>query len=154
MGFGPLSTATWISPHDLTDEVKELAEKLKVKEYVQVFQTRYQNTNDPESIVSRCWDLNRIHKRYAQFIKEFRPRMEAHQRQIHAGERIEPSDYFVERFKLIDDYRRLPYLDPDLPEELLPINCLRSEATELFDQYHDLLTEKANLYFDSVMEAY
>lgn len=154
MGFGPLSTATWISPHDLTDEVKELAEKLKVKQYIQVFQTRCQNTNDPESIVSRCWDLGKIRKRYAHFIKEYHERMEAYQKRIADGVSIEPSEYFVERFKLIDDYRRLPYLDPDLPEELLPVNWPRSEATELFDQYHDLLTEKANLYFDSVMGSY
>jgi len=48
--------------------------------------------------------------------------MEAHQERINNGDTIEPSDYFVERFKLIDDYRRLLYLDPDLPEELLPVN--------------------------------
>jgi len=80
--------------------------------------------------------------------------MEAHQERINNGDTIEPSDYFVERFKLIDDYRRLLYLDPDLPEELLPVNWPRSEATEPFDQYHELLTEQANQYFDSVLEEY
>jgi DNA-binding transcriptional regulator PaaX len=60
----------------------------------------------------------------------------------------------VERFKLTDDYRRLPYLAPDLPEELLPVNWLRSEATDLFEQYLELLTKQANQYFDSVLEEY
>jgi phenylacetic acid degradation operon negative regulatory protein len=80
--------------------------------------------------------------------------MEAHQERINNGEPIEPSDYFVERFKLTDDYRRLPYLAPDLPEELLPVNWLWSEATDLFEQYLELLTEQANQYFDSVPEEY
>jgi DNA-binding transcriptional regulator PaaX len=48
----------------------------------------------------------------------------------------------------------LPYLAPDLPEELLPVNWLRSEATGLFEQYLELLTEQANHYFDSVLEEY
>jgi DNA-binding transcriptional regulator PaaX len=48
----------------------------------------------------------------------------------------------------------LSYLDPDFPEELLPVNWLRSEATDLFDQYHELLTEQANQYFDSVLDEY
>ncbi len=39
-----------------------------------------------------------------------------------------------------------------LSEELLPVNWLRSEATDLFDQYHELLTEQANQYFDSVLK--
>ena len=71
-----------------------------------------------------------------------------------AGEKIEPSECFAERFKLIHEYRRLPFFDPDLPEELLPDNWLRSEARALFDEYHSLLAEKANRYFDSVLKAY
>jgi phenylacetic acid degradation operon negative regulatory protein len=154
MGFGPLTTATWISPHDLTDEVSELADKLKIQPYIQIFQTRIKNSNDPAEIVARCWDLQKIHKRYSTFIKEYRKKMVDHQTRIDEGEIIESSEYFVQRFKLIDDYRRLPYLDPDLPEELLPKNWLRSEAMDLFDQYHGMLTEKANQYFDSVLAEY
>ena len=154
MGFGPLTTATWISPHDLTDEVSELADNLKIQPYIQIFQTRMKNSNNPAEIVARCWDLQKIHKRYNAFIKEYRKKSDDYQKRIDEGENIEPSEYFVQRFKLIDDYRRLPYLDPDLPEELLPKNWLRSEAMDLFDRYHEMLTEKANLYFDSVLAEY
>ncbi len=154
MGFGPLTTATWISPHDLTDEVIELADTLRIKPYIQIFQTRMKNSNDPAGIVSRCWDLQKIHKRYGALIKEYRKKMDDHQKCLDEGKIIESSDYFVQRFRLIDDYRRLPYLDPDLPEQLLPKNWLRSEAMDLFDRYHDMLTEKANQYFDSVLAEY
>jgi DNA-binding transcriptional regulator PaaX len=33
-------------------------------------------------------------------------------------------------------------------------NWLRSEATDPFDQYYELLTEQANQYFTSVLEDY
>ena len=152
MGYGPLGEATWISPRDLAKEVEELAEKLEIKEYVQVFQAKHQGFADPQSIVSRCWDLSRIHKKYADLIAAYRPKLEDYLRRLQAGEPIEPSECFAERFKLIHEYRRLPFFDPDLPQELLPQSWLRSEAAALFQEYHDLLTEKANEYFKSVIE--
>ena len=78
MGYGPLSTATWISPHDLSKEVEGLAKKLKIKEYVQVFQAKHLGFSDPKTVISRCWDLNRIHKKYANFITEYRAKLDEH----------------------------------------------------------------------------
>lgn len=154
LGYGPLSTATWISPHDMATEVEEIARRLRIKEYVQVFQAKHQNFSDPQSIISRCWDLERIHKKYASFIDKYRSDLRNHRKRLQAGEFIEPSECFVERFKIIDEYRRLPFFDPDLPEKLLPRDWLRSQATALFNEYHDLLAEKANRYFDSVLAEY
>ncbi|MFC1946016.1 PaaX family transcriptional regulator C-terminal domain-containing protein [Chloroflexota bacterium] len=154
MGYGPLSTATWISPHDLSKEVEGLAKKLKIKKYVQVFQAKHLGFSIPKTIISRCWDLNRIHKRYANFISEHRAKLEEHRERLSSGESIDPSELFTERFKLIHEYRRLPYFDPDLPEALLPESWLRSQASALFNEYHDMLAEKANNYFDSVLKAY
>ncbi|MEE8413449.1 MAG: PaaX family transcriptional regulator C-terminal domain-containing protein, partial [Dehalococcoidales bacterium] len=154
IGYGPLSTATWISPHDLSREVEEIAEKLHIMEYVKIFQSRHQGCSDDRSIICRGWDLERIHKKYADFIKEYRPRFEDHLRRFQDGESIEPSECFVERFKLIDEYRKLPFFDPDLPLEMLPENWLRPRASALFDEYHDSLTQKANEYFDSVSRDY
>ena len=154
MGYGPLSVATWISPHDLSKEVEEIVEKLQIKEYVQIFQAKHQGLTDDKSIIARCWDLDRIHKKYAGFIAEHHPKLEDHLGRLQAGQPVEPSECFVERFELIDEYRRLPFFDPDLPEELLPQNWLRSQTAALFYEYHDLLAEKANKYFNSVFEAY
>jgi len=154
MGYGPLTAATWISPHDLTKEVEEIAKNLQIREYVQTFQARHQGFTDSQSIISRCWNLSRIHEKYASFVAEYRPKLEDHLKRLQAGEPIEPSECFGERFKLIHQYRRLPFFDPDLPEELLPQNWLRSQAAALFHEYHDLLTKKANEYFDSVIKEY
>jgi phenylacetic acid degradation operon negative regulatory protein len=154
MGYGPLSTATWISPNDLSKEVEELAGRLKIREYLQVFRATHLGFSSPKEIISRCWDLKRIHRGYAGFINEYQGKLEGYREQLRRGENIEPGECFAERFKLIHEYRRLPFFDPDLPEELLPDNWLRSRARGLFREYYDLLGEKANSYFDSVLKAY
>jgi phenylacetic acid degradation operon negative regulatory protein len=154
MGYGPLSEATWISPYDLTREVKSLLARLNIEEYVHIFSARHQGGTDPAELVSRCWDLGKIHRMYADFLAAYRPKLEEHRKRVEAGETIEPSECFVARFNLIHEYRKLPFYDPDLPLELLPDNWLRPQAAVLFDEYHGLLTEKANEYFDSVCQNY
>jgi len=154
MGYGSLSEATWISPYDLTKEVGDLVDRLQVKGYVQIFQAKSQGFTDPKEIVSLGWDLSRIHGKYASFIEKYQPKLEDHLRRLRAGEPIEPSECFVERFSLIHEYRKLPFFDPDLPAELLPEDWLRPKAAALFREYHDLLADKANKYFDLVFREY
>jgi phenylacetic acid degradation operon negative regulatory protein len=154
MGYGALGEATWISPYDLTREVKSLLKRLNIEEYVHIFTAQHQGSTDPREIVSHCWDLGKIHQKYVDFLNEYRPKLEEHRKRLEAGETIEPSECFVARFKLIHEYRKLPFFDPNLPLELLPENWLRPQAAALFDEYHGLLTEKANAYFDSVSQDY
>jgi phenylacetic acid degradation operon negative regulatory protein len=154
LGFGALSEATWISPNNLQKEVEETVDRLGIREYVQVFQAKHIGYNDPKRLVERCWDLNMIHNRYADFVDKYQPKLENHQERLRAGETIEPSDCFLERFNLIHEYRKLPYYDPDLPAELLPKKWLRSKAASVFNEYHDLLNEKATEYFKSVIKQY
>jgi phenylacetic acid degradation operon negative regulatory protein len=154
LGYGALVEATWISPYDLTGEVTTLLGRLNIEEYVHIFNAQHQGNTDPKEIVSRCWDLGKIHQRYTGFLKEYRPKLGEHLIRLKAGETIEPSECFVERFNLIHAYRKLPYYDPDLPLALLPENWLRPQSVALFDEYHDSLTEKANEYFDAVSENY
>ncbi len=154
MGYGALTEATWISPYELAKEAEELGERLKIREYLQIFQARNQGLTDPKKMVSLGWDLSRIHQKYASFTQKYQPKLESHLRRSRAGETIEPSECFVERFGLIHEYRKLPFFDPDLPAELLPEDWLRPKAAALFREYHGLLADKANRYFDSVFNEY
>jgi phenylacetic acid degradation operon negative regulatory protein len=154
LGYGTLCDSTWISPYDLTKEVKNLLKRLNIEKYVLIFSARHQSGTDPREIVSRCWDLSKIHQKYADFLTEYQPKLEGHLKRLQTGETIEPSECFVARFNLIHEYRKLPFFDPDLPLELLPENWLRPQAAALFDKYHASLTEKANEYFNSVSNNY
>jgi phenylacetic acid degradation operon negative regulatory protein len=153
LGYGALSEATWISPYDLSQEVQELARSIGVVEYIFSFQVRHNGLTQPAQIVAKCWDLEKIHRKYAQFVQVYRPKYEDHLARLRRGEAVEPSECFVERFNLIHEYRRLPYYDPDLPRELLSDGWLRPEAANLFRDFHDLLADKANSYLESVLAA-
>lgn len=150
MGYGPLGNATWISPHDLSGEVRELAQSLGVSQYVEVFSAHHRGFTSPEALVARCWELERIHQGYHHFLDTYTPRFEESRARLQRGEALAPAECFVERFLLSHEYRRLPFFDPDLPLELLPRGWLRPQAAGLFLNYHSLLSPKANQYFDSV----
>lgn len=110
MGYGALSEATWISPYDLTKEVRILVKRLDIKEYVHIFNGQLEGSNDPRKVVSHCWDLDNIHRKYADFLSEYRPKLEKHQHKLRSGKVVAPSECFVERFNLIHEYRKLPFL--------------------------------------------
>lgn len=154
LGYGPLSEATWLSPYDMTKEVLELAEKLKIQDSVLIFNSRQVGSVSPNGIMNWCWDLNKIQQKYSNFVDKYQDKLSDHRQRLKAGEIIEPGECFVERFHLIHEYRKLPFYDPDLPLELLPKNWLRPQAASLFNEYHDLLANKANEYFDSAFQSY
>ncbi len=154
MGYGALSEATWISPYDLTEEVKDLTNNLRLKDCVLIFQAKHWGITEPQKVVAHCWDLKRIHEQYAAFIRKYSLRINEHLKCLNNNKPFEPSKYFVERFMLIHEYRKLPFFDPDLPVELLPPHWLRPKAAALFQEYHNLLADKANRYFNMVFEEY
>ena len=163
LGYGALGSSTLISPYDLTAEVMDLATRLGVTEQIRIFEAKQAAScahdvvdavADARKTVSDCWDLGSIHGKYAAFLAQYRPRLREWRQRLTSGDPAEPSEYFAERFALIHEYRKLPFYDPDLPSELLPEGWLRPEAAELFQEFHDLLTERANEYLDSVLEEY
>ncbi len=152
MGFGMLTNALWISPHDDRQAVEQLADALGIRRYVELFTARHDGFARPEEIVARCWDLSSINSKYAAFIAKYEPLYQDHCRVLGNGDDLDPSQYFVRRFTLIHEYRRFPYLDPELPSELLPSDWCGTQAAKLFKDYHDLLAEKANAFFLSIHE--
>jgi len=152
LGFGMLTNALWISPHDHSQEIETLADSLGLCGRIETFTARHTGFSSPREIVERCWDMPSINSRYAAFVKKFKPLYDEHLRLLANGKDIDPSQYFVRRFNLIHEFRRFPYLDPELPAELLPADWRGVEAATLFRQYHDLLAEKANTFFYQVYQ--
>lgn len=47
-------------------------------------------------------------------------------------------------------WRRFPFIDPDLPDDLLPRDWPRRSAYELFSERHDRWAPAAQEHFDSL----
>lgn len=151
LGFGVLNQTTWISPRDLRAEVEQMVNVLRARPYVEFFTTaEHWGFSSDEEIVAHCWDLKGLTDYYAAFIARYDPLFQGCQARLMAGDSLEPQECFVQRFMLIHEYRSSPYVDPNLPLELLPDDWLGERAMQLFQQYHDLLVDKAEAFVDSV----
>jgi phenylacetic acid degradation operon negative regulatory protein len=51
---------------------------------------------------------------------------------------------------LVHEWRRFPFLDPDLPESILPAGWPRSRAHDVFAECHALWNDVAQDYFRSL----
>lgn len=150
MGYGALSYGTWISPHSSRREIEMVANELGVSEYVEMFSARHEGFSSQRQLVTRCWDIEAINERYRQFIQNYEPEYREFLHLQEAGRTVPPSECFVRRVTLIDEYRKFPFFDPELPQELLPAGWLGGKAAELFENYHEALANGANSFFDSV----
>jgi phenylacetic acid degradation operon negative regulatory protein len=150
MGFGMLTNALWISPHDHRPEIEAVVKSIGVHARIGMFTARHDGLSDPKVMVAHCWNLPAINARYTAFVDKFQPMYEEHRRRMANGDDLDPSQYFVRRFTLIHEFRRFPFIDPELPAELLPADWRGTEAANLFHQYHELLAQKANAFFCKV----
>jgi phenylacetic acid degradation operon negative regulatory protein len=150
LGFGVLHQATWISPRDLRAEVEPMVDALDVRPYVELFTAAHRGFASDKEIVARCWNLEQLDEYYAAFVARYGPPLQEHQACLAAGDSLDSQECFVRRFMLIHEYRASPYLDPNLPLELLPAHWSGQRAAQMFQQYHDLLVEQAEAFVDSV----
>jgi len=148
-GFGTISNSCWISPNDLTKQVYALMDKYEIREYVHYFITEYDGPHENKKLVQNCWDLDDINEKYEEFIAEYSQKYVIDKSKIQKGE-ITDAECFVERTKLVHQYRKFLFIDPGLPEELLPEKWLGNHAATLFADYYRELAEPASRFFEEV----
>lgn len=150
-GFGSFSNACWISPNNLEKEVKLLIEKYDISEYVDFFISEYVGPKDNHTLVEKSWPLEQVVEKYEEFIIKYSKQFIANQEIIKRGE-MSDADCFVERTKLVHEYRKFLFIDPGLPKELLPEKWNGTLAATLFNQYYQVLAEPASRFFESIFQ--
>jgi len=146
-GFGPLATGTWISPNPLEDAISELVARYGMEPYVATFVSRHVGPGSAQELVQRCWDLEAIQTSYGHFIDHWAPRMAACN-PTHTADDL----CFVERIELVHDYRKFLFVDPGLPQELLPDGWRGAQARQLFQAYYSRLEPGARRFMDGAFE--
>lgn len=147
LGFGPLGGGTYVSPRDVSVQTASLVADHGVAEFARIFRARFDGPVSPAEMVRRCWDLPAIARQYDAFIAHYAPlvRADGARRRRRA---LADASAFVHRFALTHDFRRFPFIDPDLPADLLPRSWPGTRARDLFEAYHALLTDGALRFFD------
>jgi phenylacetic acid degradation operon negative regulatory protein len=139
LGFGSMQDGTWLAAHDREREVAELVKDLGVAEHVGVLLGRPSTAVDFAATAMRAWDLGELATRYRVFVGQFRDRRTRDDRQA-----------LLLRTRLVHTFREFPFLDPELPAELVPGPAHRAEAVRLFHDLYPALAPAAQRYFDEV----
>ena len=125
-GFGSPEAGVWISPHlGREDEALDVVKELGLAACAMSFTAAFGRIGGQDEMVSRAWDLTALEERYEAFLADFGTLEPAGRAEaLHAQTR------------LVHEWRRFPFLDPQLPPTLLPAGWSGSKAAGLFHRRH------------------
>jgi phenylacetic acid degradation operon negative regulatory protein len=148
LGFGTVSAGVWIAPSHLIDETRDVLEAYELMDYVDLFKADYLGFGDPQSQVSEWWDLADLQDLYDEFLDSYGPVLRRWRRRRSTDSF--GSEAFADYIRTLTAWRRLPFLDPGLPPELLPKSWSGVRAADLFFELKDALEKPAHTYVESV----
>jgi phenylacetic acid degradation operon negative regulatory protein len=143
-GFASLGSGTWVSPWiDREIEAREVLNDLGLASAAKSFIAKPGGIGDVNEMVSSTWPLGEIAAGYGAFLEQFGTAPPA-----ETG-----YDAFVNQVRLVHEWRRFPFLDPDLPGDLLPRDWSGYRAAELFHRLHEQWRSSAWTWWRERMEA-
>jgi len=115
--------------------------------YVDLFSADYLAFGDVREQVGRWWDLDRLERLYQEFLDGSRPVLERWRGTGPAGH---DGAAFADYVRALTAWRRLPYLDPGLPAELLPADWHGLRAAGAFGALRSRLAGPARAHVRAV----
>jgi phenylacetic acid degradation operon negative regulatory protein len=146
LGFGNLGGGLWIAPARVFQPTRELVEQLGLEEYVDLFRAHYEAFADESTLIARSWDVDQMRAAYRAYLEEFRPVLAAHR---SGDPDQDPARAFADFVAGLHEWRKLPYVDPGLPTELLPPDWEGTDAAALFQELRDVLEPVARRHVES-----
>lgn len=128
LGFGTVSSGIWIAPAHVEQEVRDVLQAAGLTEYVDLFRADYLAFRPAAVQVERWWDLAGLEAVYEHFIDEYGALLASWRRRRRPDDAAAFADYV----RALTHWRRLPYLDPGLPADLLPANWRGARAADVF----------------------
>jgi phenylacetic acid degradation operon negative regulatory protein len=148
LGFGNLGGGVWLAPRRVLERGAEAVRRLQLEQYVDLFEAHYREFDELRALVDRCWDLDRVGGLYAEFVETVTPLLGRWRRSGTADrERLA----FIDFTTVLHRWRKMPYLDPGLPLELLPGDWRGTRAAELFGEVVDRLEKPALGYVERLI---
>jgi phenylacetic acid degradation operon negative regulatory protein len=139
LGFGTAAPGVWIAPAHLHDATADMLRRLELDSYADLFRGDHLAFGDLAAKVRGWWDLDELERQYQDFL-------DVHTPVLRRSETPREARAFAEYVRALTDWRRLPYLDPGLPVELLPDDWIGIRAAGLFFGLRARLEEPARAY--------
>lgn len=123
-GFGNPTPGVWVSPHsDREAQAQRVIDELDLRPSTLAFvgQARAIGQTEQE-LVSSAWDLNAVISEYEELLIRY------------SGLQPTPGDPLLfTHLRLVNEWQRFPFMDPQLPAELLP-DWIGRRAAVMFHQ--------------------
>lgn len=116
-GMGKLQESLYITPYDFGLDLQEFIETHELSEYVEVFEARHTFGSDPQTLVWRVWQLEKLEERYEELWQ-----------QLKEDQPFTSTD----RLKYQTQFEQVLLSDPLLPKELLPKDWIGFKVRKLF----------------------
>lgn len=140
-GFGNPTPGVWLSPHQERQAgAQQIIDDLGLRESTLAFvgTLAAMGLRDDE-IVARAWDLDAVRAEYQELIIRY------------SGLRPAPGDpLLLTHVQLVNEWQRFPFLDPQLPDALLP-NWIGRRAAVVFTQLRAEWYEEAQARWREVV---
>ncbi|WP_139217910.1 PaaX family transcriptional regulator [Micromonospora phaseoli] len=145
--FWPLYDATWVTPHDRFDEVREQLSELGITDAVVVRSKDLDLLPNGRARLDAAWRIDELAAGYQTFLHRYR---ELAGRVAAGG--VTPAEALVARTSLVSDWRALVGTDPDLPVDFLPPSFPRAEARAVFLSISEALAPLAQKRFEDLVQ--
>jgi phenylacetic acid degradation operon negative regulatory protein len=143
LGLGSPTSGLWVAPDaGKVEDVHEVISDLGLEGLAFAWTGPAGGIGREDRLLAEAWRLDDVEDRYLGFVAEYEIR-------------IAPTDLeaFVAQVQMIEEWRRFPFLDPDLPAELLHHDWPGPRAASAFHQQHARWHRSAQAAWRALVEA-
>jgi phenylacetic acid degradation operon negative regulatory protein len=146
LGFGTAAPGVWIAPAYLHEATADMLTRLGLAAYADLFRADHLAATPAEDLAGKIrqwWDLDQTERLAREFVSAYEPVLRGWGARRPAEH---PREAFADYVRVLTAWRRLPYLDPGLPAELLPPGWAGAQAAEVFFTLQARLADAARAH--------
>lgn len=143
LGLGSPQSGVWVTPDTgKADGVRRVIDDLGLGRQTFAWIGESAEIGDEKTLVASAWNLADVEGRYIDFIDAF------------AARKVKSAtDAFVAQVQLVQEWRRFPFLDPDLPRKLLDHEWPGPRAADMFHDCHARWHKRAQAQWDDLQSS-
>jgi len=140
-GLGSPAPGVWLTPDPGKEpQVAAVVADLELDSATSSFIGPFGAIGAEAEVVRQAWDLGAVESEYEDFLAEFAE-----------ADPQTPGDVLSHQILLVHAWRRFPFLDPELPAELLPEHWAGTRAATRFADLHRRWAAQAQEHWDDLV---